>query len=76
MKKNVETERFETRGESGERYVLIEYTEMTLRQPLNKPEYWIAGAYFHETADGQSVNELDDGTYQILQTDEILRRID
>lgn len=74
--KRMQTDRFTAAGPSGRQYIIIETTTMIGFTPLDTGRTeWTPGAREYNTADGGPVNPNDDGTFDILDTDERVSRI-
>ena len=71
-----EVERFECEAKSGARSTVVAFQEYIAFNPLNGPTQWVKGLKRLELADGSSfVNCIDEQTYKIVTTDEIVRRL-
>ncbi|APO74293.1 hypothetical protein AM571_CH01458 [Rhizobium etli 8C-3] len=70
-----ETDRIQARGESGRIYTVIERTKIISMRMLDGSVSQAKGTKQLSTADGQHVNWIDENTFQIVLTDEILHRI-
>lgn len=68
-----EVRRFGAVTADGTQYTVVEWQRYTGRQPLAGAKSRAAGSIYLTLASGESVNQLDDRTYQIVQTDEIIR---
>lgn len=70
-----EIQRFRCLGDSGYEYIVIEYQTFRRFQPLSGPAEDIPGAKECFLSDGRDVNFIDDSTFQIVLTDEFIRKI-
>jgi hypothetical protein len=62
-------------GDSGHQYTVIEYQNFTHFKPLNGPAEDVAGTKGWLLLGGGYVNFVDDQTFQIVNTDELIRKI-
>lgn len=69
-----ETGRFQCRGDNGRTCIVVERTKILTFRGLSGTQT-LNGTRDYITADGQGVNWVDDDTFQIVMTDEILRRL-
>lgn len=69
-----ETDRFECTGASGRNYTVLERTMVITQRSISRAQT-VNGTRDYITADGQDVNMIDDDTFQIVSTDEILRKV-
>jgi len=67
--------RFEVRNEGGEVYTLRELQRLIKTRPLNGPSGTLKGTRRFELMNGQPVNQLNENTFQIVETDEVLIRV-
>jgi hypothetical protein len=74
MKKEID--RYQCIGDSGREYTVIERQNFTRVQPLSGPPQDVRGTLDWILSDGRDVNFIDDNTFQILDTDEFVRKID
>lgn len=72
MPKMTEKGRVETTNQNGLRRVVVEMQHWTEYKPLSGPTQKAKGSTELFTADGHDVNLNSNGTYTVLQTDEIL----
>lgn len=70
-----EIERFEAVGDNGARYIVVLMAELTEFQPLRGPVTQHTGATAYELLDGRHVNQQNSMTFQIFDTDEIIRKV-
>jgi hypothetical protein len=68
--------RHDCRGDSGRQYTVVEYQNYRRFQPLNGPAQDVPGTKELFLSDGRDVNFIDENTFQIVLTDEIVRKID
>lgn len=71
-----EVNRYRCRGEDGSEYTVIERQTFTNFRPMSGPSQNVGGALDWILSDGRDVNFVDDDTFQILDTDEVIRKID
>ncbi|UUX48090.1 hypothetical protein NUH88_11750 [Nisaea acidiphila] len=69
------TDRIEAEGEDGTLYVVLELTTMIGGRSLDQRGGALKGSYRYVLEDGELVNRLDDGRFQVFQTDEVLTPI-
>lgn len=74
VKKIKEIDSFPAFTDTGTEYRIFQYQEYIDASTAQKPNATIPGLKFMETSDGFHVNYLDDNTYQIVETGEIVRR--
>jgi len=70
-----ETDRFEVVGESGQHYFIVESRDMLTTNPLSGNPRRRYGPADYRLSDGRHVNWIDDKTFQILDTKEIIRKV-
>jgi hypothetical protein len=73
-----EVSRFRARADNGRVYTVIEYQEMIKIdeiRPRGDPTPWHPGAKRLALIDGSPVNQLDPGTFQIVHTNQIIRKL-
>jgi hypothetical protein len=71
----VETRRFRARKDDGEVVTVIEFQEQISFRPLNGPPSSLPGAKVLTLPDGSHVNFIDENTFKIVQTGEVVRRL-
>ena len=74
--RKVELRRFQAAGEDGTIYTVVERQQMTTSRPLSGAPREVGGSIDYVLADGEHLNPNNDGTFTIVQTDEILRPIE
>lgn len=71
-----EIDRFTAVTESGLSYKIVAYQEFIRVSAMSSPESWIPGMKRLELANGSSpVNRIDDSTFKIVLTNEIVRKL-
>ena len=70
-----EINRYRCIGDSGREYTVIEHQNFTRFETLNNPPQEVPGTKGWILSDGRDVNFIDDNTFQILDTDEFIRKI-
>jgi hypothetical protein len=75
MMRRVEINRFDAKSQSGKLYTIIEYQEQVSATGFGNPNNIHKGLKSWVTSEEQSVNQIDSETYQILGTNEIVRKI-
>lgn len=70
-----EIRRFIAETDDGEKFTIIEYQNFTTHRPINGPSQTIPGLKRLTLLDGSHVNMIDEETFQIVQTDQIIRKI-
>jgi hypothetical protein len=73
MKKEIN--RYRCIGDSSREYTVIEYQNIMRFQPLNGPAQNVPGTKTLFLSDGRDVNFVDENTFQIVLTDEFVRKI-
>lgn len=68
--------RYYCMGDSGHEYIVIEYQNYRRWQPLSGPAQDVPTTKEMFLSDGRDVNFIDENTFQIVLTDEIVRKID
>lgn len=71
----VETDRFNARSDDGTIYTVIEYQNILESRMLDGSVSRAKGLKSLFLTNGASVNYIDDDTFQVVQTDEIIRRV-
>jgi len=72
-----EINRYRCIGDSGREYTVIERQNFTRFQPLSGgPAQDVPGTLDWILSDGRDVNFIDDHTFQIVLTDEFVRKVD
>jgi len=66
---------FRARSQSGNIYFIVEYQEFIPAGTFKNPHYEHAGLKSWKTIEGRLVNQTEPETYQIVGTDEIIRKI-
>lgn len=70
------TGQFFAKGQSGESVRVNEYTtEVDVRTLLDDGPKWQASMAAYKLDDGSHVNANDDGTFTVVRTGEVLRRL-
>ena len=75
MMRRVEINRFDAKSQSGKLYTIIEYKEQISATGFGNPNYIHKGINSWVTCEEQLVNQIDSETYQILGTNEIVRKV-
>jgi hypothetical protein len=65
----------ECERKNGDRIGICEFVNMREFRPLDGPVQHAKGARDFETEDGDPVNYVDDNTFQLVMTDEIVRKV-
>lgn len=74
MKKIMETNRYRATGNDGRKYEIIETTEFINTTTLSDTApQWTAGMKALRTSNGDPVNKIGEGTYEILRRGVILK---
>lgn len=69
-----ETRRFEAEGPDGRRFVIIELQRLIDYRPINKSAQRLGGQRRLALLEGGHVNDLGNGSFEIFDTGEIVRR--
>lgn len=75
MTRKVEEERIGATDENGRRVTVIQWCTMIPHRPVSGPSSEIKGTRSWTTSDGLDVNYVDENTFEIVQTDMVLKRI-
>ena len=75
MMRRVEINRFDAKSQSGKLYTIIEYKEQVSATGFSNPNNIHKGLKSWVTSEEQLVNQIDSETYQILGTNEIVRKV-
>lgn len=67
--------RYRCRGDSGREYTVVEYQNYRRFQPVSGPAQNVPTTKEMFLSDGRDVNFIDDDTFQIVLTDEVIRTI-
>jgi hypothetical protein len=70
-----EIKRYRCIGDGGREYIVIEYQHIMRTQLKSGPPQDVPGNLDWILLDGREVNFIDDNTFQILDTDEFVRKI-
>jgi hypothetical protein len=73
MKKEIA--RYQCIGDSGREYTVIEFQHIIRTQLKSGPPQDVLGTKECFLSDGRDVNFVDDNTFQIVRTDEFVRKI-
>lgn len=73
--RKVEEQRIDTIDEDGRRVTVIQMRMMIPNRPVSGPATEIKGTRSWETSGGLDVNYIDENTFEIVQTDMVLKRI-
>jgi hypothetical protein len=71
----VKTNEFMVKTDGGEQYTIIEYTDVIPAGSFQDPKKEVPGLKTLMTSDGQHVNYREDGTYEIVESGKIARKI-
>lgn len=74
MAKLEETARFQCKDDQGNSFTVIERTKIVEFKPLSGAAQKAKGTVDYVTSTGLDVNQIDDDTYEIVQSDLIIRR--
>ena len=69
-----EVARFEAVANDGKKYTVVEYQPVTTFRPLSGSASMVAAAMSYTLLDGSAVDLIDEATFKIVATDEIIRR--
>jgi hypothetical protein len=75
MQKEVETERFLVKTDTGKEYIIIQYQEYISVDSLNDPHAEIKGLKRLATSTGLHVNYINPETFKVVETNEIVRKV-
>ncbi len=70
-----EAKRFVTKNQNGVQRVVVEWVTLITTSPLSGPPSTLKGSRHWTLLDGSGVNYVDDSSFQVVQTDEILRKV-
>ena len=68
--------RFNARSETGKEYIMIKFVEVHENHDLSGKVSKIRGRPRFALEDGSAVMPIDDKTFKIVQTEEIIRKVD
>ena len=68
--------RFNARSETGKEYIVIRFVEVHENRDLSGKVSKIRGLARYALEDGSAVMLVDDKTFKIVQTEEIIRKVD
>ncbi|MFL6843758.1 MAG: hypothetical protein ACJ8ER_02620 [Allosphingosinicella sp.] len=71
-----EVERFAAIGDSGRTYTVVIYQKLIEFRPLSGPVQYAKGAMDAKLLDGRDVNPKDTETFEIVETGEIIRKVE
>ena len=66
--------RFIARSDSGKEYIIVKYQEYIYFDCCSKPQE-LEGLFSYRTSNGDLVNCIDSETFQIVETNEIVRKV-
>ena len=69
------SQKIKSRSDDGKEITIFEYTTSVLHQALSGRSPRLKGSRRYALDDGASVNCIDENTFQVVQTDQILRKI-
>ncbi|WP_256753316.1 hypothetical protein [Mesorhizobium sp. Mes31] len=72
----IESDRFQARSANGNIYTVIEHQNIIEMRMLDGTTQRAKGTRSLYLSNGQSVNHIDENTFQIVETDEIIRRVE
>ena len=75
MKKKLEINRFSAKTEKGKTHTIVEYQDVYPDESFDKPLYKAAGSISYQTSTGLPVNKIDSENFQILQTQEFVKKV-
>jgi len=75
MKRETETCRFLAKTDSGKEYTIVEYQEYVTSGSFDNPQSETATLKSFSTSTGLLVNRIDSKTFQIVETNEIVRKV-
>ena len=70
-----EIARHECEDDNLSEYTVIEYQNFTTFRPISGPAQRVPTTKMLMLLDGRAVNWIDDNTFQIVETDQIIRKI-
>lgn len=70
-----EIDRITAVSDSGRAYVVVVLQEFIERTPIGRPREWLPGIKSYELESGMPVNFVDDDTFRIVQTDEVIKKV-
>jgi hypothetical protein len=70
-----EVARFEAVANDGTTYTVVEYQSVTTFRPLSGSGGMVAATTSYTILDGSAVDLIDEATFKIVATDEIIRRV-
>ncbi|CAO3404272.1 hypothetical protein [Azospirillum palustre] len=74
--KKEQTNDFEAVGDSGRRYRVIEMTTFTEFRPVSGNATWVRGTREYFLDNGKGLNPEGNESYRIVQTDEVIRKVE
>lgn len=75
LKRTVEIGRFRAKSDSGKEYTIVEFQDFLSARTHDNPYGEVAGLKELRTTTGLFVNFINDNTFKIVTTGEILHRI-
>jgi hypothetical protein len=70
-----ESDRFEAKDDGGRLYTVVEYQLIIESTPVSGPTSIMKGTKELFLANGHNVNYIDDDTFEVVETDTIIRRV-
>ena len=75
MNREVMVNRFLAQTDNGKRYTIFEYQEYIPAASLPHPNAEIPSLKRWDTSTGRHVNNIDSETFQIVEADEVVRKV-
>lgn len=70
----MQSSRFIARSDSGKEYIIVKHQEYIQIDCCNSPQQ-LEGLFSYRTSNGDRVNCIDSETFQIVATNEIVRKV-
>lgn len=70
-----ESDQFEAQDDEGNLYTVIEYQLVIESEPISGPSSIMKGTKELFLGNGRAVNYIDDDTFEVVETEKIIRRV-
>ena len=75
LKREIEIDRFPVKTDNGKQYIIVQYQEYIPNGSFDNPQSETAALKSFFTSTGLLVNRIDSETFQIVETNEIVRKV-
>lgn len=75
MKREIETDRFLVKTDTGKEYTIVQYQEYISAASFDDPQAEVEGLKRLSTSTGLDVNYIDSKTFKVVETNEVVRKV-